>query len=68
VTWIPLVAWAGALVLALVILGYCAYEVVWKANRLRADLARLQALQEQVEQLRRDAYAASARAAALGVR
>jgi hypothetical protein len=68
VIWIPLVAWAGALVVALVILGYCAYEVVWKANRLRADLARLQALQEQVEQLRRDAYEASTRAAALGVR
>jgi L-alanine-DL-glutamate epimerase-like enolase superfamily enzyme len=61
-------AWAGALVVALVILGYCAYEVVWKANRLRADLARLQALQEQVEQLRHDAHEASTRAAALGVR
>ena len=60
---IPLLAWAGALVLAAVILGYCAYEIVWKANRLRSDLAGLQLLQQQLDQLRDDATAASERLA-----
>jgi hypothetical protein len=51
VHWIPLLAWAGAVVVALVVLGFCAYEIVWKANRLRADLARLQAVQGGLQQV-----------------
>ncbi len=40
--WVPIIAWIVAGVVALVVLGFCAYEIVWKTNRLRRDLARLQ--------------------------
>lgn len=62
---VPVLAWSGAAVLALVVLGFCAYEIVWKANRLRSDLAGLQALQAQLDGLRDDAAATSARLAQL---
>ncbi len=39
--WIAVIAWLAAVVVALVILGFCAYELVWKARRLRADLQAL---------------------------
>jgi hypothetical protein len=58
---VPVLAWSGAAVLALVVLGFCAYEIVWKARRLRSDLGSLQALQGQLDALRDDAAAASAR-------
>jgi len=38
-----ILAWAGAVVVALAILGFCAYELVWKTRRLQSDLSRLQA-------------------------
>jgi hypothetical protein len=41
-TWVPIGAWIGAVLIALVVLGFCAYEITWKANRLRRDMARLQ--------------------------
>ncbi len=42
--WIPIVAWIAAGVGAVVVLGFCAYEIIWKARRLREDLTHLQAL------------------------
>ena len=42
--WIVLGAWAFAVVFALVTLGFAGYELRWKAERLRRDQARLQAL------------------------
>ncbi|HJQ43961.1 MAG TPA: hypothetical protein VJ831_12810 [Jatrophihabitantaceae bacterium] len=66
--WIPVIAWGVALVLALVVLGFCAFEIVWKANRLRSDLAGLQALQDQLDELRNDATAASIRLTDLAAR
>jgi hypothetical protein len=33
--------WLGAIVLAAVVLGFCAYELSWKGARLNRDLARL---------------------------
>ena len=64
--WIPIAAWAGALVFAAVVLAFCLYEVSWKARRLQTDLARLRsteadamtlrtALQTALERLRRAA-------------
>jgi hypothetical protein len=50
--WVPWVAWASAVVLAAIVLGFCAYELTWKANRLRADLARLRALEADARVLR----------------
>lgn len=41
-SWIPLFAWLGAVVIALVVLGFCAYEIVWKTRRLQRDLRLLQ--------------------------
>jgi hypothetical protein len=68
VVWIPLGAWIGALVLAVVVLGFCAYEIVWKAKRLQADLIRLQTLNEQVAPLQARLAEAQARIAAVGGR
>ena len=61
--WIPIIAWAAALVVAVVILGFCGYELVWKGNRLRADLAKLQTLGGQLQALQAEVAATQARAA-----
>ncbi len=42
VHWIPIAAWGAAVLLAVVVLGFCAYEINWKAKRLQRDLRRLQ--------------------------
>jgi len=41
VSWIPLAAWLAGLVIALVVLGFCAYEIIWKTRRLQRDLLQL---------------------------
>jgi hypothetical protein len=61
---IPIVAWAAAVVVAAVVLGFCAYEIVWKANRLRRDVARLQGAADQLAELRDGLAAAQQRATA----
>ncbi len=38
------IAVGGAVIVALVVLGFCAYELHWKLSRLRADLNRVQTL------------------------
>jgi hypothetical protein len=43
--------WVGAVVLALVILGFCAYEIAWKTRRLGQDVEGLQKLQVQLRGL-----------------
>jgi hypothetical protein len=68
VSLIPIAAWAAAVVVALVVLGFCAYEIVWKAARLRRDLSRLQAVAEQVNELRGQVAEAQRRVAAAGLR
>ena len=49
--WIPIGAWIAALLVAAVVLGYCAYEIVWKTKRLRGDLAGLQGSAAQLTAL-----------------
>lgn len=66
--WIPVIAWGAAAVVALVVLGFCAYEISWKAARLRRDLSRLQASADQLARLRGDLAAVQERIAAAGVR
>lgn len=39
--WPVLVAWGAALLIAIVILLFCGYELRWKAARLQRDQARL---------------------------
>lgn len=65
--WIPVIAWLAALALAVVVLGFCGYEIAWKSRRLAADLAladelsgRLQALGERADAVRRRLSAARA--------
>lgn len=61
---IPIVAWAAAAAVAVVLLGFCAYEIVWKTNRLRRDVAQLQATADQLTELREGLAAVQQRAAA----
>jgi hypothetical protein len=68
VLWIPLGAWIGALVIGIVVLGFCGYEIAWKSRRLQADLRELGALAAQLAALRDDALAAQQRLAAAGRR
>lgn len=51
--WIPTAAWILAAVVAIVVLGYCVYEITWKAKRLRRDVAELTAAGEQLQTLQR---------------
>lgn len=50
--WIPIAAWVVAAVVALVVLGYCAYEIVWKAKRLQRDVGELTKAADQLQSLR----------------
>jgi hypothetical protein len=62
VSEVPIIAWIAALVFAALVLTFCGYEVWWKARRLQTDLARLEALDEQVRRLQADIEDARARA------
>ena len=61
----------GALVFALIVLGFCVYEVLWRVRRLQRDAAMITALapevaalQRRLELLQRRTTAASASSAA----
>ncbi len=41
---VVLFVWIGAVVLAGVVVAFCAYELTWKSKRLSADLAKLEQL------------------------
>jgi outer membrane murein-binding lipoprotein Lpp len=64
----PIAAWAAAVVLAALVLGFCAYEITWKADRLRADLRKLQADADRLLELRGALAASQERAARIGHR
>jgi hypothetical protein len=66
--WVPIGAWLAAVVVMLVVLGFCAYEIIWKARRLQRDLGTLQALNDQVVELCAQVTAAQQRVAAAGLR
>jgi hypothetical protein len=68
VHWVPIVAWAAAAVVALVVLGFCAYEITWKAKRLQRDLRALQAVAGQAADLRGRVAETQERIAAAGLR
>jgi outer membrane murein-binding lipoprotein Lpp len=67
VSWIPLFAWLGAVVVAAVVLGFCAYEIVWKTRRLERDVQHLQGLGDGVAQLQSQLAATQQRLARAGV-
>lgn len=66
--WIPVVAWIAAAVVAVVVLGFCTYEIVWKAKRLRSDLAELKVLADQLQGLSGQLADTQQRLAATGLR
>ena len=51
-SWIPLIALLGAVVIAAVVLGYCAYEIAWRTRRLKRDVHQVQELVDGFAQLR----------------
>jgi hypothetical protein len=63
VPWIAIIAWLAAVVLAVVALGFCLYELTWKARRLGRDLAQVKELGDTLIQLRDEAGAAQQRLA-----
>lgn len=67
-SWIPLFAWLGAVVIGLVVLGFCAYEIVWKARRLQGDLKQLQGDAVGLAQLQDHVAAVQQRLAQAGQR
>lgn len=66
--WIPVIAWIAAVVVAVVVLGFCSYEIVWKAKRLRADLGELEVLADQLQDLSGQLAGTQQRLAATGLR
>ncbi len=65
--WIAIIAWLAAVVVAAVVLGFCLYELRWKARRLRGDLSELQGLGDAVASLLHETEAAQQRLARAGV-
>jgi hypothetical protein len=60
---IAVLAWAAAGVFALAVLGYCAWELRWRARRLDDDLAELRDLAMRAGTLRGELAAAQRRLA-----
>ena len=64
--WIPVGAWIGAVVVAIVVLGFCAYELIWKTRRLQRDVAQLLSLNEQLVDVQSGIVAAQQRLGVVG--
>ena len=62
--WVVLGVWIGAVVLAAVVIAFCAYELVWKAKRLQTDLDRLRTDAARLTELQAELSVRAARAAA----
>jgi hypothetical protein len=66
--WIVAGAWSFAVVFAVVVLGFVAYEVSWKARRLTADRDRLNLLVSELQDVAADLQNAGERARAMTAR
>jgi hypothetical protein len=55
------IAFAAALVFGIVLIGFCAYELVWKSKRLARDLAGLQRLSQDLLRARAELDAIAGR-------
>jgi hypothetical protein len=62
-----ILAWVFAIVAALIILGFCAYELTWKLRRLRTDAEKLQRTVDALGVLQTQLNTLSQRAAAARV-
>lgn len=61
--WPVLLAWGIALLVAVVVLVFCGYEVRWKAARLQRDQARLQTVAAELAAVAQELGAAQERLA-----
>jgi hypothetical protein len=59
--WIVVGAWAFAVVLAVVVLGFAAYEITWKIRRLAAERAALEQLTAELARTGAELQAAADR-------
>ena len=62
--WWVLGGWIGAVVVAVLVFGFCAYELTYRAKRLRTDFARLTALSRSLTAIQADVLATQIRVAA----
>lgn len=58
---VVLFVWIGAVVLAGVVVAFCAYELTWKSKRLSADLAKLEQLSGVLTELQDEVSAVQLR-------
>lgn len=49
--WIVVGAWVFAVLFALIVLGFAAYEISWKSRRLVAERAKLEQLMAELTRL-----------------
>jgi hypothetical protein len=68
VVWIPIAAWCAAALIAVVVLGFCAYEIAWKTKRLYRDMQRMDGLSAQLAGIQDELARARQRLAASGLR
>ncbi len=60
-----ILAWIAAVLVTLVILGFCAYELTWKLRRLRTDAEKLQNTVGQLAGLQAELNSIQLRAATI---
>lgn len=60
-SWLVGLVWGIAAVVAIVVLGYCALDIRWKAARLAQDLAGLAALRGDLVRLQAEIASAARR-------
>jgi Tfp pilus assembly protein PilN len=65
VWWVVAIAWGAALIVAAVVLGSCLYELSWKSERLRKDVALLTDTEAELATLQAQIRAAQERLAIL---
>ena len=62
---VALIAFGVALVVVVLVLGYCGYQVGWRIARLRADLAQLKTTTDGLQAVAADAQIIQVRIARL---
>jgi hypothetical protein len=61
VSWLVGLAWGIAVLVALVVLGVCGYELAWKSKRLSMDLRDLLTTRDELISLQQRLVAAQRR-------
>jgi hypothetical protein len=61
VSWLVGLAWGMAVLVAVVVLGACGYELAWKSKRLSKDLRDLLTMRDELASLQQRLAAAQRR-------